>query len=79
MITILTLYAVAVSMPLTKVTSPSSNAMERFRWRKCCVWLKIRFLWTNDHINDKEDSVYLSAISAPIVNKRQAIDIEHPM
>ena len=32
----LTLYSVAVSMPLTKVASPSSNAIQRFKWRKCC-------------------------------------------
>ena len=40
----LTLYSLAVSMPLTNVINPSSKAMERFKWIKCCVRLKTRFL-----------------------------------
>ena len=42
----LTLYSLAVSIPLTNVISPSSNAMERFKWTKCCVRLNIGFLHT---------------------------------
>ena len=77
----LTLYSVAVSMPLTKVISPSSNAIERFKWTKCCVWLKISFLYTYECLTKILwwSRAYLSAISTTIVNKRQAIDIAHPM
>ena len=79
----LTLYSLAASMPLTNVISPSSNAMERFKWIKCCVRLKTHFLLYTyvcmDHLYKVKGEPYLNAISATIVNKRQTIDIAHPM
>ena len=76
----LTLYSVAVSMPLMKVTSPSSNAIQRFKCRKCCGWSKACFLYTCNYSKfEVEKTKYLSTISAAIVNKKQAIDIPHPM
>ena len=79
----LTLYSLAASMPLTNVISPNSNAMERFKWIKCCVRLKTRFLLYTyicmDHLYKVKREPYLNAISVTIVNKRQTIDIAHPM
>ena len=46
----LTLYLSAVSMPLTKVISPSSNAMERFKWTKCDLLLQPYNLHTYERV-----------------------------
>jgi len=67
-------------MPLTKVISPNNSAKQRFKCTKWCDVEKTFFLQMI--MTFKAYSIihtYLKAISIIIVNRRQAIDIAHPI